>query len=181
MDNNNVRSEALLETIKKIIDAFKAKGTIPEEDLAIRLQKLDINSDDIDFAYDEIEKAGITITSSAVEEASKSDSINKLLSDVSVDDAVKLYLRDIGRYALLSAEEEIELAKKTSEGDEAAKKKLAEANMRLVVNIAKKYISRGMSFLDLIQEGNQGLLKAVEKFDYTKGFKFSTYAPPVSP
>ncbi|MBR5987077.1 MAG: sigma-70 family RNA polymerase sigma factor, partial [Clostridia bacterium] len=176
MDNNNVRSEALLDAIKKIVEAFKAKGTIPEEDLAIRLQKLDINSDDIDYAYDEIEKAGITITSSAVEEASKSDSINKLLSDVSVDDAVKLYLRDIGRYALLSADEEIELAKKTSEGDEAAKKKLAEANMRLVVNIAKKYISRGMSFLDLIQEGNQGLLKAVEKFDYTKGFKFSTYA-----
>ena len=168
MDNNNVRSEALLDAIKKIVEAFKAKGTIPEEDLAIRLQKLDINSDDIDYAYDEIEKAGITITSSAVEEASKSDSINKLLSDVSVDDAVKLYLRDIGRYALLSADEEI--------GDEAAKKKLAEANMRLVVNIAKKYISRGMSFLDLIQEGNQGLLKAVEKFDYTKGFKFSTYA-----
>ena len=176
MDNNNVRSEALLDAIKKIVEAFKAKGTIPEEDLAIRLQKLDINSDDIDYAYDEIEKAGITITSSAVEEASKSDSINTLLSDVSVDDAVKLYLRDIGRYALLSADEEIELAKKTSEGDEAAKKKLAEANMRLVVNIAKKYISRGMSFLDLIQEGNQGLLKAVEKFDYTKGFKFSTYA-----
>ena len=103
MDNNNVRSEALLDAIKKIVEAFKAKGTIPEEDLAIRLQKLDINSDDIDYAYDEIEKAGITITSSAVEEASKSDSINKLLSDVSVDDAVKLYLRDIGRYALLSA------------------------------------------------------------------------------
>lgn len=122
MDNNNVRSEALLDAIKKIVEAFKAKGTIPEEDLAIRLQKLDINSDDIDYAYDEIEKAGITITSSAVEEASKSDSINKLLSDVSVDDAVKLYLRDIGRYALLSADEEIELAKKTSEGDEAAKK-----------------------------------------------------------
>ena len=176
MDNSKQRSEELLETIKRIIETFKTKGAIPEEEIAIRLQKLDITSDDIEFAYAEIENAGIKITSSAVEEASKSDSINKMLSDVSVDDAVKLYLRDIGRYALLSAEEEIELAKRTSEGDEAAKKKLAEANMRLVVNIAKKYISRGMSFLDLIQEGNQGLLKAVEKFDYTKGFKFSTYA-----
>lgn len=176
MDNNIEKSEALKATVEKIIEAFKAKGAIPEEDLVVRLQKLDINSEDIEYAYAEIEKAGIRITASDVEEASKPDAINKMLSDVSVDDAVKLYLRDIGRYALLSAEEEIELAKRTAEGDEAAKKRLAEANLRLVVNIAKKYISRGMSFLDLIQEGNQGLLKAVEKFDYTKGFKFSTYA-----
>ena len=177
MDENNIeKSDALKTAIEKIVDTFKAKGAIPEEDLVIRLQKLDINSEDIEYAYSELEKAGIRITASAAEEAAKPDSINKMLSDVSVDDAVKLYLRDIGRYALLSAEEEIELAKRTAEGDEAAKKKLAEANLRLVVNIAKKYISRGMSFLDLIQEGNQGLLKAVEKFDYTKGFKFSTYA-----
>ena len=176
MDNNTEKAEALKQTIDKIIEAFKAKGSIPEEDLAVRLQTLDINSEDIEFAYAEIEKAGIRITASDAEEAIKPDAINKMLSDVSVDDAVKLYLRDIGRYALLSADEEIELAKRTAEGDEAAKKRLAEANLRLVVNIAKKYISRGMSFLDLIQEGNQGLLKAVEKFDYTKGFKFSTYA-----
>jgi len=173
---NNENQNTLNAAIEKIIEAFKAKGSIPEEDLVVRLQKLDINSDDIERAYAEIENAGIKITASDAEEAIKPDAINKMLSDVSVDDAVKLYLRDIGKYALLSAEEEIELAKRTAEGDEAAKKKLAEANLRLVVNIAKKYISRGMSFLDLIQEGNQGLLKAVEKFDYTKGFKFSTYA-----
>ncbi len=177
MDANNVeKKEALQAVIEKIVETFKSKGTVPEEDLVVRLQKLDINSDDIEYAYGEIEKAGIVITASPAEEASKPDAINKMLSDVSVDDAVKLYLRDIGRYSLLSAEEELELAKLTAEGDENAKKKLAEANLRLVVNIAKKYISRGMSFLDLIQEGNQGLLKAVEKFDYTKGFKFSTYA-----
>ena len=176
MDNNTEKTEALKQTIDKIIESFKAKGSIPEEELAVRLQTLDINSEDIELAYATIEKAGIRITASDAEEAIKPDAINKMLSDVSVDDAVKLYLRDIGRYALLSAEEEIELAKRTAEGDESAKKRLAEANLRLVVNIAKKYISRGMSFLDLIQEGNQGLLTAVEKFDYTKGFKFSTYA-----
>ncbi len=176
MDNNNERPEALVGVLEKIIETFKTKGVVPEDKIVEHLSKLDINSEDIEYAYAEIEKAGIKITSSEVEEASKPDSINRILSDVSVDDAVKLYLRDIGRYALLSADEEVELARRTAEGDNVAKKKLAEANLRLVVNIAKKYISRGMSFLDLIQEGNQGLLKAVEKFDYTKGFKFSTYA-----
>ncbi len=95
---------------------------------------------------------------------------------VSLDDPVKLYLKEIGRVPLLSSDEEIELAKKIIDGDEAAKKRLAEANLRLVVSIAKRYVGRGMYFLDLIQEGNVGLIKAVEKFDYTKGFKFSTYA-----
>ena len=96
--------------------------------------------------------------------------------EISNDDSVKIYLKEIGRVALLTADEETELARRMSEGDEEAKKKLAEANLRLVVSIAKRYVGRGMLFLDLIQEGNMGLLKAVDKFDYTKGFKFSTYA-----
>ena len=98
------------------------------------------------------------------------------LSDIGLDDPVKMYLKDIGRVPLLSAEEEVELAKRMQEDDVAAKKRLSEANLRLVVSIAKRYVGRGMLFLDLIQEGNLGLMKAVEKFDYQKGFKFSTYA-----
>ncbi|MEE1161894.1 MAG: sigma-70 family RNA polymerase sigma factor, partial [Acutalibacteraceae bacterium] len=106
------------------------------------------------------------------------DAINEDLSfdNMNLDDPVKLYLREIGRVPLLSSEEEIELAVKISEGDEKAKQRLTEANLRLVVSIAKKYVGRGMYFLDLIQEGNVGLIKAVDKFDYQKGFKFSTYA-----
>ena len=176
MEANNEKEVMLKALIDKVIESCKQKGSVPEEDLAVRLQKLDITSEDIEYVYAEIEKAGIKITSSEVEDEAKPDAINKMLSDVSVDDAVKLYLRDIGSYPLLSVEEEKELAKAMMEGDEAAKKRLAEANLRLVVSIAKRYTSRGMAFLDLIQEGNQGLLKAVEKFDYTKGFKFSTYA-----
>jgi len=172
----NTEKEALLkEQIDKIVESYKQKGSVPEEALVARLQKLDIDPEDIEHIYSEIEKAGIRITYSDEEEG-KTDAINKMLSDVSVDDAVKLYLRDIGSYPLLSVDEEKDLAKAMMEGDEAAKKRLAEANLRLVVSIAKRYTSRGMAFLDLIQEGNQGLLKAVEKFDYTKGFKFSTYA-----
>jgi RNA polymerase primary sigma factor len=102
--------------------------------------------------------------------------LDHLLVDVSVEDPVKVYLKDIGKVSLLTVEEEVELAKKMGEGDEIAKQKLSEANLRLVVSIAKRYVGRGMLFLDLIQEGNLGLMKAVEKFDYTKGFRFSTYA-----
>ena len=176
MEANNEKELMLKAQIDKIIENFKAKGSVPEDEIVVRLQKIDINSDDIERVYNEIEKAGIKITSTEAEEAIKPDAINKMLSDVSVDDAVKLYLRDIGSYALLSVDEEKDLAKAMADGDERAKKRLAEANLRLVVSIAKRYTSRGMAFLDLIQEGNQGLLKAVEKFDYTKGFKFSTYA-----
>lgn len=112
-----------------------------------------------------------------VEETIEDDdiSLDKII-DSSVDDSVKIYLKDIGKVPLLTGEQEIELAKRMKEGDEEAKHLLSEANLRLVVSIAKRYVGRGMQFLDLIQEGNLGLMKAVEKFDYTKGFKFSTYA-----
>ena len=112
MENNKEKQALVKGVVDKLLDQFKAKGTIPEEELMIRLQKLDINSDEIEYAYDEIEKAGFKITASAAEEARKPDTISKMLSDVSVDDAVKLYLRDIGRHALLTAEEEVELAKR---------------------------------------------------------------------
>lgn len=106
----------------------------------------------------------------------KSEPIDRLINDVNVEDPVKVYLKDIGRVPLLSMDEEVELAKRMQNGDEEAKRKLSEANLRLVVNIAKRYTGRGMLFLDLIQEGNLGLMKAVEKFDYTRGYRFSTYA-----
>ena len=111
------------------------------------------------------------------EEVEKDQELDLSLPEgINIDDPVRMYLKEIGKVPLLSADEEIELAKKMEEGDENAKKKLAEANLRLVVSIAKRYVGRGMLFLDLIQEGNLGLIKAVEKFDYSKGYKFSTYA-----
>lgn len=133
---------------------------------------------DIDVMGDEPTAEDLEELDNEAENEEIDDSIESLATadSVSLDDPVKLYLREIGRVQLLSSEDEIELAKKIIEGDEKAKKRLAEANLRLVVSIAKRYVGRGMYFLDLIQEGNVGLIKAVEKFDYTKGFKFSTYA-----
>ncbi len=171
---DNEKDIALRVQIEKLITLGKSKkNALPEDEIVARLEKLEVNSTDIDFVYQEIEKAGIQIVAAVSE---KDNNMDKILTEVSVDDAVKLYLRDIGNYALLTIDEEKALAKAMSEGDEDAKRKLSEANLRLVVSIAKKYVGRGMAFLDLIQEGNLGLMKAVEKFDYTKGFKFSTYA-----
>ncbi len=133
---------------------------------------------DIDVMGDEPTVEDLEELDNEVENEDIDESLESLatVDSVSLDDPVKLYLKEIGRVQLLSSEDEIELAKKIIEGDEKAKKRLAEANLRLVVSIAKRYVGRGMYFLDLIQEGNVGLIKAVEKFDYTKGFKFSTYA-----
>ena len=133
---------------------------------------------DIDVMGDEPTAEDLEELDNEVENEDIDESLENLASadSVSLDDPVKLYLKEIGRVQLLSSDDEIELAKKIIEGDEKAKKRLAEANLRLVVSIAKRYVGRGMYFLDLIQEGNVGLIKAVEKFDYTKGFKFSTYA-----
>lgn len=147
-------------------------------------EDVDLDADQIDELYQSLEEIGIDIIDEEVEDEAEEDTekdtddknIKVDTSKIDVEDPVKMYLKEIGKIPLLTREEEVELAKRIEAGDELAKRELAEANLRLVVSIAKKYIGRGMSFLDLIQEGNLGLIKAVEKFDYTKGYKFSTYA-----
>lgn len=143
------------------------------EELENKLEKLDLSAEQNAEIYRYLENNGLKIVDSFEKDNS---ALYKTIGDVAVDDPVKMYLKDIGKVPLLSGEEEVELAQKMMEGDEEAKRKLSEANLRLVVSIAKRYVGRGMLFLDLIQEGNMGLMKAVEKFDCTKGFKFSTYA-----
>jgi RNA polymerase primary sigma factor len=157
----------------------KKKSVLDYKEIAEFLADLELDPEQIDKIYDYIEKQGIDILGSAVIE----DDIDKVIdlnitvdSSINIDDHVRMYLKEIGKVPLLSAEEEIELARRMEQGDEVAKKRLSEANLRLVVSIAKRYVGRGMLFLDLIQEGNLGLIKAVEKFDFRKGFKFSTYA-----
>ena len=146
---------------------------ISYEELESRLEKTDLTPEQNAEIYKYLEDNGIKIVDNFEKDNS---ALYKSIGDVAVDDPVKMYLKDIGKVPLLSTEEETELAKRMLEGDEEAKQRLSEANLRLVVSIAKRYVGRGMLFLDLIQEGNLGLMKAVEKFDYTKGFKFSTYA-----
>ena len=148
----------------------------------LETDKDELNDDDLDITLLETDDSLMTVSS--LEDDVPPDDLEDEVMDldlsvpegVGIDDPVRMYLKEIGRVPLLSAEEEVELAKRMEQGDEEAKKKLAEANLRLVVSIAKRYVGRGMLFLDLIQEGNLGLIKAVEKFDYGKGFKFSTYA-----
>ena len=179
-------SKEELEEVKKIVEETKKNGKITYAELATKLEK--INPDNIEEIFDAFQEAGAVVEDEfddeepdiedlkEVEEIKIEDVNANTLEGVNVNDPVRMYLREIGKIPLLTYEEEIELAKRILEGDDEAKKKLAESNLRLVVSIAKKYVGRGMLFLDLIQEGNMGLIKAVEKFDYTKGFKFSTYA-----
>ena len=175
------------EKLDSIIKKAKEKGKITYGELATELD--DANPSEMEKVFDAMEKIGIDLLNDDFEdEPSEEDlaevenlNIEEAFDDtnfegISLDDPVRMYLREIGRIPLLTYDKEIELAQKVLDGDEEAKKELAEANLRLVVSIAKKYVGRGMLFLDLIQEGNMGLIKAVEKFDYTKGFKFSTYA-----
>ncbi len=175
------------EKVKKILSSAKEKGKITYGELAAELGE--INPEQIDKVFDAFEELGVNVLKddddllepnvddlSEVEDIKLDEIDLGNIEGVSVDDPVRMYLREIGRIPLLSFEEELELAQRILEDDEEAKQKLAESNLRLVVSIAKKYVGRGMLFLDLIQEGNMGLIKAVEKFDYTKGFKFSTYA-----
>lgn len=143
------------------------------EDLDSRLEKLELTAEQNAEIYKYLENNGVKIVDTFDKDNS---ALYKSIGDVAVDDPVKMYLKDIGKVPLLTSEEEAELSRRMLEGDEDAKQKLSEANLRLVVSIAKRYVGRGMLFLDLIQEGNLGLMKAVEKFDHTKGFKFSTYA-----
>ena len=174
------------EKVNKILEKAKAKGKITYGDLAKELD--DANAEQIDKVFDAFEKMGVSLNDDLDEEPDIDDlkevedlKLDEITADtnyegINVDDPVRMYLREIGRIPLLTFEQELDLAKRILKGDEEAKKELAESNLRLVVSIAKKYVGRGMLFLDLIQEGNMGLIKAVEKFDYTKGFKFSTYA-----
>mgnify|MGYP005770035119 CR=1 FL=1 len=173
------------EKVNNIIKKAKENGKITYGDLAKELD--DVNPDQIDKVFDAFEEMGLDLQDDLDEEPDiedlkevedlKLDEITDTSYDgINVDDPVRMYLREIGRIPLLTFEEELDLAKRILNNDEEARQKLAESNLRLVVSIAKKYVGRGMLFLDLIQEGNMGLIKAVEKFDYTKGFKFSTYA-----
>ena len=161
--------------LQNLLDDVKQGGAtkISFEELETRLEKTDLTPEQNAEIYRYLEQNGIKIVDTFEKDNS---ALYKNIGDVAVDDPVKMYLKDIGKVPLLTSDEEAELAKRMLEGDEEAKQKLSEANLRLVVSIAKRYVGRGMLFLDLIQEGNLGLMKAVEKFDYTKGFKFSTYA-----
>ncbi len=169
----NISEQKLNEIIAGIINNYGKKGSISTNALCDVMEKFDTDANQIDFVYKSLAEAGIQIVD---EDQRDKELFEQALSDIGLDDPVKMYLKDIGRVPLLSAEEEVELAKRMQEDDVAARKRLSEANLRLVVSIAKRYVGRGMLFLDLIQEGNLGLMKAVEKFDYQKGFKFSTYA-----
>ena len=191
MDEKVLKSK-LNELVK---DAKKKKGILEEDDVKHFFEGYDISSEELDKCYKYLEKHGINVlildelsdeeddpllndeNSDDIDSDEKPETLDLTVPDgISTEDPVRMYLKEIGKVPLLSMEDEIELAKKMSEGDEEARQKLTEANLRLVVSIAKRYLGRGMQFLDLIQEGNMGLIKAVEKFDYTKGYKFSTYA-----
>jgi RNA polymerase primary sigma factor len=185
---------------KKLLAKGKKSGMLTYKEIIDTLEAIDLDPDEIDEIYQKLEDSGIDIIGDKEEILIQDDSDDEDLDSdidtkteddedeeevkedltvpkgISVDDPVRMYLKEIGKIPLLTSEEEIQLAKQMEDGDEIAKKKLAEANLRLVVSIAKRYVGRGMLFLDLIQEGNLGLMKAVEKFEYRKGFKFSTYA-----
>ncbi|MCM3586303.1 RNA polymerase sigma factor RpoD [Mesobacillus maritimus] len=190
--SKEVEPEVTLEQVKDQLTALgKKTGVLAYDDIAEKLSSYELDSDQMDEFYEFLGDQGVELVGDseadadedpAVKELAKEDDEEFDLNDLSVppgvkiNDPVRMYLKEIGRVDLLSAEEEINLATRIEQGDEEAKRRLAEANLRLVVSIAKRYVGRGMLFLDLIQEGNMGLIKAVEKFDYRKGFKFSTYA-----
>ena len=183
-------SEALTAPLTALINKGKKDGVLQASELNAELEKLDISSDRIEQIYEMFESMGIQIAGAeleldpdpVLEELPGAEAEEEIIDPVelaaeyNLDDPVRMYLKEIGQIPLLTAEEELALAKRVSEGDEKAKKQLTEANLRLVVSIAKKYSGRGLHILDLIQEGNTGLIRAVDKFDYTKGNKFSTYA-----
>ena len=187
-ENNKITEDEKIkeEKVKNILKKAKEKGKITYGDLATELD--DVNPDQIDKVFNAFEELGVDLLQDEFDEEPDIEDLKEVedlkldeITDTSyeginVDDPVRMYLREIGRIPLLTFEQELDLAKRILENDEEARKELAESNLRLVVSIAKKYVGRGMLFLDLIQEGNMGLIKAVEKFDYTKGFKFSTYA-----
>ena len=191
--NPKPSTEDAMATVSALIAKAKREGSIQSSELTAELEKLDLPVEKIEHIYDTFDAMGIQIVSPEME-LDVSDDLGmdmdevpdndeeelvdplELAAEYNLDDPVRMYLKEIGQVKLLTAEEEIELAKRVSEGDKKAKDRLTEANLRLVVSIAKKYSGRGLHILDLIQEGNTGLIRAVDKFDYTKGNKFSTYA-----
>lgn len=172
-------------TIEKLMEQGKSSGKLTTKEISDALEEMDFDAEQINSFYDNCDHFNIEIIDNTSPDFNAKEVEVDLMDDlemalstegIAIDDPVKIYLKEIGRVPLLSPDEETDLAMRMAKGDSSAKKRLSEANLRLVVSIAKKYVGRGMQFLDLIQEGNLGLLKAVEKFDYTKGFKFSTYA-----
>ena len=189
--------EKIKNKLDELYEYGRSKGTITYKEIMDRLVELEMDADQLDHVLETLEAYGVSVINEtadrqviltdeqAADQAAEAARIGgedntqidlSVPEGISIDDPVRMYLKEIGKVPLLTAEEEIEIAKQLEAGDESAKQKLAEANLRLVVSIAKRYVGRGMLFLDLIQEGNLGLIKAVEKFDYRKGFKFSTYA-----
>ncbi|MCI8284855.1 MAG: RNA polymerase sigma factor RpoD [Firmicutes bacterium] len=196
MQNETTNAEQRkTECINTLIEKGKRKGNLSYKEISDHLDTIELDKDQMDDLYESLMTNGIEIVSEtdpedfelkeietdeghefAADDANSEDFEASMAKGIAVDDPVRMYLKEIGKVSLLTAEEEIELAKRMELGDEEAKKKLCEANLRLVVSIAKRYVGRGMLFLDLIQEGNLGLIKAVDKFDWRKGYKFSTYA-----
>ena len=188
---NNKNGQTLKEATSKLLAERKLFGQILYDDLSAQIAiPYELDAEGMDKLIQQFEDAGVSVvdadggptsrqlsSESAKEpEVEMTEDETALSSNVKINDSVRMYLKEIGRVPLLSADEEVNLALRIQQGDQEAKQELAEANLRLVVSIAKRYVGRGMQFLDLIQEGNMGLMKAVEKFDHTKGFKFSTYA-----
>ena len=195
-----ITAEDKKQILRELIETGKKRGKLSQKELMDVAEELEMNSDQIEKLYDTLENLGVELPlEEFIEDLPPQDEFldevppedigeieeipeeeladsSALMEGLSIDDHVRIYLKEIGKVDLLSPEEEIELAERMAQGDEVAKVRLAEANLRLVVSIAKRYVGRGMLFLDLIQEGNLGLIKAVEKFDHTKGYKFSTYA-----
>jgi RNA polymerase primary sigma factor len=182
--NHRDNGQSKIEELNKLIELGKKQGgSLTYEQVMDALQGVELSPEQIEQVYDQLAQMGIEVLpednqAQDLDRAAPEDLEGDLTvpEGISLDDPVRMYLKEIGRIPLLTPEEEIELAKRIEQGDEEAKRRLTEANLRLVVSIAKRYVGRGMLFLDLIQEGNLGLIKAVEKFDYRKGYKFSTYA-----
>jgi RNA polymerase primary sigma factor len=180
--NNNENSNGNRKSIlKDLVEKGKSKGMLTYKEIMDAFEEVELEPEQIEKIYETVENMGIDVVGDIDSEIKDLQNVEEELDltlpeGISIDDPVRMYLKEIGKVPLLTAEEEIELALRMEKGDNEAKRRLAEANLRLVVSIAKRYVGRGMLFLDLIQEGNLGLIKAVEKFDYRKGFKFSTYA-----
>jgi len=184
--HTELETELTLEQVKEqLIEQGKKRSSLTYKEIMEKLAPFDQDPEQMDEFFEQLSELGIEVGNEHEDEMPNPDDEHdefhldddlSLPPGIKINDPVRMYLKEIGRVPLLSAEEEIELAKRIEQGDEEAKQRLAEANLRLVVSIAKRYVGRGMLFLDLIQEGNMGLIKAVEKFDYDKGFKFSTYA-----